>query len=228
MTAPISVVIPTLNAEAELGGCLAALTPGLTGGLIREVVIVDGGSTDKTILVGYDAGARIILSSAAGRGRQLRTGGLNARGDWILFLHADTQLDADWSRPVAYHLSASSGKAAAFTLRYRSDAKEARWLEKRANLRARLLGLPYGDQGLLISRAMYQGLGGFESLPLMEDVDMIRRIGRKNLTLLDCPAHTSAAKYERDGWRKRAWSNAWLVTRYLAGADPHKLARAYD
>lgn len=227
MPAPFSVIIPTLNAEAEIGACLASLVPGLEAGLIREVILVDGGSADKTILIGSNWGTRIIRCAAAGRGRQLRTGGLNARGDWLLFLHADTWLHEGWPQSIHTHMNACPEKAAAFRLQFRSEAKEARWLEKRANRRARLLGLPYGDQGLVIPKSLYSEVNGFSDMPLMEDVEIVRKIGRKRLALLDCPALTSAAKYERDGWRGRAWSNAFRLTRYLMGASAEKLAKDY-
>lgn len=228
MPAPLSIIIPTLNAEKELQACLASLVPGLEAGLIREVIVVDGGSTDNTILIAYKWGARIICSAVKGRGRQLRTGGLNAKGRHLLFLHADTWLEESWPAPVKTHVTNASETAGAFRLHYRSDDKQARWLENRANSRARLFGLPYGDQGLLLSKAFYDQLGGFKDLPLMEDVDLVRRIGKKRLVLYDCKALTSAEKYERDGWRKRAWSNALLLTRYLMGASPEKLARQYN
>ncbi len=227
MPAPISVIIPTLNAERELQGCLTSLIPGLEAGLIREAVIVDGHSTDQSVPIACDWGARVICASDKGRGHQLRTGAINARGDWLLFLHADTQLGPGWVQAVRHHMETAPSKAAAFSLQYRSEARQARWLERRANLRARVLGLPYGDQGLLISRAFYDALGGIEPLPLMEDVDIVRRIGKSRLELLPCAALTSAEKYERDGWRKRAWANALLLIRYYLGASPEKLAGKY-
>ena len=227
MPAPLSIIIPTLNAQADLPGCLAALTPGLMTGLIREVLVIDGGSTDRTILHAHEAGARVICG-VRGRGRQLHCGARNARGDWLLFLHADTQLSETWAQCVASHVKQNPEKAAAFQLAYRSDHKNARWLEKRANQRARLLGLPYGDQGLLMHRTLYEEVGGFADIPLMEDVDIARRLGRQRLVLMKSQAHTSAQKYETDGWRKRAWRNASLLIQYLTGTSPEKLAKRYN
>lgn len=227
MPAPVSVIIPALNAEKEIEACLESLVPGLAAGLIREVIVVDGGSDDHTIFLAFKWGARIICAAEKGRGRQLRTGGLNAKGDWLLFLHADTHLDECWPDAVIRHMTENQGHAGAFELRFRSDAKQARWLERRANARAKKAGLPYGDQGLFLSKSFYDALGGFADMPLMEDVEMVRRIGKKRLQHFDCRALTSAAKYERDGWRKRAWSNAFLLTRYFMGANPEKLAKAY-
>ena len=103
----------------------------------------------------------------------------------------------------------------------------AKRIAARANRRARWLGLPYGDQGLLLPRALYDEVGGYEDLPLMEDVRIVQKIGKSRISILSAEARTSAAKYERDGWRKRSWHNAMLISRYLLGASPQKLAAKY-
>ena len=226
MPAPLSIIIPTLNAAADLPLCLESLLPGLEAGLIREVIVADAGSSDATRAIAGASGATVI-DCAAGRGRQLRAGADAARGEWLLFLHADTALSRDWAERAAVHMGTRPGMAAAFTLKYRSDAGAARWLEARANRRARWFGLPYGDQGLLITRALYNEIGGYADIPLMEDVRIVRAIGKARLVILAAEARTSAAKYERDGWRRRAWKNAWLVARYLMGAPPEALAKVY-
>ena len=226
MPAPLSIIIPTLNAAADLPLCLESLLPGLEAGLIREVIVADAGSSDATRAIAGSSGASVI-DCAAGRGRQLRAGADAARGEWLLFLHADTALSRDWAERAAVHMGTRPGMAAAFTLKYRSDAGAARWLEARANRRARWFGLPYGDQGLLITRALYNEIGGYADIPLMEDVRIVRAIGKARLVILAAEARTSAAKYERDGWRRRAWKNALLVARYLMGASPEALAKVY-
>ncbi|MEH6745157.1 TIGR04283 family arsenosugar biosynthesis glycosyltransferase [Hyphomonas sp.] len=226
MPAPLSIIIPTLNAAGDLPDCLQALMPGLELGLIREVIVSDGGSEDATPRIAGDTGAT-FLTGAKGRGAQLAAGANAARGDWLLFLHADTILSPDWAERAAHHMERRAKSAAAFTLKYRSDDRAARWLEARANRRARIFGLPYGDQGLLLSRKLYEAVGGFADVPLMEDVMIARALGKKRLVLLSAEARTSAEKYERDGWRKRAWSNAWLLTRFLMGVSPETLAKAY-
>ena len=226
MPAPLSIIIPTLNAARDLPDCLQALMPGLELGLIREVIVSDGGSEDATPRIAGDTGAS-FLTGPAGRGAQLAAGARAARGDWLLFLHADTQLSPDWAERAAHHIERRADKAAAFTLKYRSDDRAARWLEARANRRARVFGLPYGDQGLLLSRKLYDSVGGYADVPLMEDVMIARALGMKRLVLLSAEARTSAEKYERDGWRRRAWQNAFLLFRFLSGASPEKLAKAY-
>ena len=226
MPAPLSIIIPALNAAADLPLCLEGLMPGLEAGLIREVIVVDGGSTDATARIAGSAGATLV-ESPPGRGKQLIAGSQAARGEWLLFLHADTVLSRDWPERAASHMGTRPGMAAAFTLKFRSDARAARWLEARANRRARWMGLPYGDQGLLISRALYEEIGGYSDVPLMEDVMIVRALGKKRLVILDAEARTSAAKYERDGWRRRSWKNALLLVRFLMGAKPEDLAREY-
>ena len=227
MPAPLSIIIPTLNAAADLPLCLESLMPGLEAGLVREVIVSDGGSEDATVVISEAAGAR-LMTGASGRGAQLSAGAEAARGEWLLFLHADTALSRDWAERVAQHMNHAADKAATFTLKYRSDARPARWLEARANRRARWMGLPYGDQGLLISRPLYDAVGGYPTVPLMEDVMIVQAIGKQRLVILDAEARTSAVKYERDGWRKRGWRNAWLLTRFLMGAKPEDLAKAYS
>ena len=226
MSSVLSVIVPALNAESDLPLCLESLMPGLSAGLIREVVLVDGGSEDATPLIAEETGCRLV-TSAPGRARQLRMGAETARGDWLLFLHADTALSRDWTERVDTHIRERPDKAAAFTLAFRSDASAARWLASRANRRTRWFGLPYGDQGLLISRQLYEEIGGYPDQPLMEDVALVRAVGKSRLSLLSAEARTSAAKYERDGWRRRAYRNAWLLVRYLMGARPERLARDY-
>jgi rSAM/selenodomain-associated transferase 2 len=226
MPSPITVIIPTLNAAASLPACIDALMPGLEAGLIRELIISDGGSTDATAAIAEGAGARLI-AGAKGRGAQLAAGAREARGDWLLFLHADTCLSRDWAERVEAHLSERPGKAATFTLAFRSDAGAAKRVAALANWRARNFGLPYGDQGLLISRALYDAVGGYQDLPLMEDVALVRAIGKAKLAILSAEARTGAERFEREGWNARSLRNTLLVARYLMGAKPDELAKAY-
>lgn len=201
---------------------------GLEAGLIREVIVVDGGSDDQTCRLAEGSGATVITATDRGRAAQLRLGADKARGDWFLFLHADTALSRDWAERAGAHISERPNKAAAFTLAYRSDHPMAKVVARRANWRARSLGLPYGDQGLLVSRKLYAEIGGYPDVPFMEDVKIIRALGKKQLSILSAEARTDASKYDRDGWRKRSWRNAFLVTRYFLGADPEKLAKSYS
>lgn len=227
MPAPLSIIIPAYNAAANLPLCLSSLMPGLEAGLIKEVLVVDGGSSDNTARIADGTGATVLASPQKGRAAQLRHGADNARGNWLLFLHADTALSRDWAERVQAHIAQRPQNAATFTLAYRSDHPMAKTVARRANWRARTLGLPYGDQGLLISRKLYDTVAGYPETPFMEDVQIVRAIGKSRLSHLSAEARTDANKYERDGWRKRGWANAWLITRYLLGASPEKLAKRY-
>lgn len=225
MRAALSVIIPTLNAEKQLPGCLAALMEGLEAGLVRELVISDGGSEDATLRIADEVGA-ILVQGEASRGGQLRRGALAAQGDWMLVLHADTVLDPGWSDCVQDHIAFKPEKAAYFRLRFDARGIAPRLVAGWANIRARLFGLPYGDQGLLISRDLYGSIEGYPDQPLMEDVAIVRMLQGQ---LLEIPlsARTSAEKYVKEGWLRRGCRNLWTLLRYLAGADPHDLARSY-
>lgn len=220
MPAPISVVVPTLNAGAGLGPTLAALMEGVDAGLIAELIVSDGGSTDETLKLADGWGANIVKGPPS-RGGQLRRGCGVARAEWFLIVHADTVLSVGWSEAVSAHLG--QRYAGYFKLRFdRGGRAVAAW----ANLRSRFLGLPYGDQGLLIRRDLYTRVGGYEDIPLMEDVALARALDGK-LVRLDATAVTSAEKYRRHGWLRRGARNLWTLIRYLAGIDPEVLAAAY-
>ena len=165
MRAKLSVVIPTLNAAAALPACLSALMAGVETGLIRELVISDSGSQDATMAIAEEAGA-VQVSGPPSRGGQLRRGAGAAGGDWLLFLHADSQLPDGWTDAVEAQMAA--GRPACFRLKFDARGMAPALVAGWANLRSRLLGLPYGDQGLLISRADYDAIGGFPDIPLME------------------------------------------------------------
>jgi len=221
----LSLVIPTLDAAAELGRTLAALAPECAG---DEIVVADGGSRDATVSVAEAAGARVV-AAPRGRGSQLCAGAEAACGDWLLFLHADTRPAPGWRDALARFIAdpANAERAAAFRFALDDADPRARRIERGVAWRGRALGLPYGDQGLLIARKFYAALGGYPAIPLMEDVALVRRIGRRRLAILDHPALTSAARYRRDGWWLRPARNVALVSLYFLGVPPRLLARLY-
>ena len=228
MRAPLSIVIPTLNAGGELPGALACLMQGVEAGLVRELVVSDGGSTDGTVALAEEVGARVI-PGPPGRGTQIARGVAGSKGDWILILHADTQLGEGWVEAVERLMArAASGepRAGYFRLRFRAKGVMAGVTAGWANLRSRLFGLPYGDQGLVLPRVLYEEVGGMPDMPLMEDVAIARRL-RGRLVALDAEAATSAARYQATGWIRRGARNLWTLARYMMGADPKALARAY-
>ena len=222
----LSVVIPTLNAARTLSATVASLAPGRD--LIGEILVVDGGSTDGTRAVAEGLGARVV-EAARGRGTQLAAGAGVASGDWLLFLHADTALGLGWAAEAAAFMAADpeGSRAAAFRFALDDAAPAARRLERLVALRCRWLGLAYGDQGLLIGRRLYNALGGFRPIPLMEDIDLIRRVGRRRLVLLTTPAVTSAARYRRGGYLPRSLRNLGCLALYFLGVPPTRLVRLY-
>ena len=220
----LSIVIPTLNEAARLPATLAALA----GGPETEIVVSDGGSQDATAVMAEEAGARVVAGSRA-RGAQLAAGADAATGDWILFLHADTHLDAGWRAVADAFIADPGNRQRAGYGRFRLDDSHprARTLEARVAWRCRRFGLPYGDQGLLIERAFYRSLGGYRPIPLFEDVDLVRRIGRSRLVPLDIDAVTAADRFTRAGYRRRSVANLALLSLYFLGVPPAWLARLY-
>ncbi len=218
----LSVVIPTLNAAGHLAQTLAAYRG------VREIIVIDGGSSDDTRSVAQSAGARVV-SAERGRGPQLHKGATEARSEWLLFVHADTVLSGQWRGDIQAFMAAPSNRLRAATFRFGLDeaSARARRLERRVAWRVRRFGLAYGDQGLLIHRDLYRALGGFRPWPLMEDVDLIRRIGRSRLTVLPSIARTSAQRWRRDGWRRRSARNLGCLTLYFLGVPPRVIARLY-
>ncbi|GFE63461.1 TIGR04283 family arsenosugar biosynthesis glycosyltransferase [Litoreibacter roseus] len=225
MSARVSIIIPTLNAADALPETLDSLLPGVAQGILREVIVSDGGSTDTTRQIADDAGA-VIIEGAAGRGGQIARGTSMAKAPWVLVLHADSHLPPDWVGAVAVHMNEHSGQAAVFRLTFRAKgilpAITAGW----ANLRTRIFHLPYGDQGLLISRAVLDQIGGYPDQPLMEDVAVARAL-KGRLRLLDETITTSAERYQRRGWTRQGARNILTLARYLCGASPDRLARIY-
>lgn len=227
MQAQISIVIPTLDAAATLPRVIEALMEGLHAGLIRELIITDGGSSDATLEIADAAGA-VIVKGPASRGGQLRRGCDLARGTWLMVLHADTRLETGWSTAVAAHLSEEQG-VGYFRLAFRARGLMPVIVAGWANLRAAVFKLPYGDQGMLISHHDYQRVGGFPAQPLMEDVALMRALRRAQVPVMSvpCRAVTSAERYRKAGWVRRGARNLWTLARYFAGTSPERLVQSY-
>ena len=218
----LTIIIPALNAAAHLPSCLAALQTS------DVVLLVDGGSGDDTAARAQQLGA-VVVAAPRGRGSQLRAGAARARTEWMLFLHADTVLEMGWRDEVAVFLSGPGNdqRAAVFHFALDDTAPEARRLERWVEWRTRVLGLPYGDQGLLIHRRLYESIGGYRPIPIMEDVDIMRRIGRRQIVLLKSRAATSAERWRRDGWLGRSARNMFCLSLYFLGVPPRSIARIY-
>ncbi len=211
---------------------LAALIPASAAGVVRQVVIADGGSTDATLEIADELGCDIVRAPR-GRGPQLSAGAAVARHRWLLFLHSDTVLDEGWHREIASFLERvesegeTNARAAVFRFALDDYRSSARWLERIVAMRCAIFALPYGDQGLLISKRHYDRLGGYGDLPLMEDVDLVRRIGRRAIVQLRSRAVTSAERYRRDGYLRRMARNFGCLTLFFLRVPPSLIVRLY-
>ena len=222
----ISAIIPTLNAARHLPATFLSIFDAAVDGFVSEVIVSDGGSEDTTLKIAEDAGATVI-SGERGRGQQLRAGAQAARKPWLLFLHADTALERGWAEEAGAFVRQGGDCAAAFRFRLADNGLQPRLLESAVALRCKLFALPYGDQGLLISRKLYDDVGGFAPIPLMEDVDFVRRLGRQRIAMLKTAAVTSAERFRRDGYFRRSLSNLSCLMSYYRGVPPERLAERY-
>ena len=226
MTHPpsISVVIPAVNTAAMLPTTLRSV-----GSDICEIIVADGGSTDEIFDIDPTRGV-LMVRSEKGRGQQLSAGAAAASGNWLLFLHADSVLPEDWFIDASTFAAdpENTGRAAVFTFALDDLSPQARRVERLVAWRTRRLGLPYGDQGLLISRQHYDHIGGFYHMPLMEDVDIIRRIGRPNIRVLPACVVTSADRYRRGGWWMRPIRNICCLALYFLRVPPRILVWLYQ
>ena len=223
MSAPFSIVIPTLNSARSLPGTLLSMMEGLDAGLICEVVVTDGGSNDATLAIAEAWGAQIIVG-AASRGGQLRRGVAASRGEWIMVLHADSILQDGWAGEVQKRMNECP---LCFSLAFRDSGMAGKLVAVWANLRTDVLRLPYGDQGLLLRRKDYEAAGGYLDQPLMEDVALVCALARR-VSRIRAHACTGAEKYQKQGWMRRGAKNLILLMRYWAGAKPEDLAQAYQ
>ncbi|PWS39113.1 glycosyl transferase family 2 [Falsiroseomonas bella] len=217
----LSVVIPALNAAATLPGTLAAL-----GTAPDELVVVDGGSVDGTAAVAAEGGARVVRAPR-GRGVQIAAGVAAASRPWLLILHADTRLAPGWTEAVRQAMR-DPGRARYFRFALDDDTQAARRLERAVAWRCRVLALPYGDQGLLVHRALLDAVGSMRPLPLMEDVDLVRRLGRARLAALDAAAVTSAERWQREGYLRRSARNLACLSLWFLGVPPRIIQRLYS
>jgi len=193
-------------------------------------IVVNGDPADRSLDALRAAHPDVRwLDTGPGRGGQLAAGAGRATGEWVLFLHADTRLPTGWRSEVTQSARQASYRWGCFRLRLDTPAWQARIIEGAVRVRVRVFRLPYGDQAMFVRRATLEALGGVPRLPLMEDVALARRLGRIGPPFRSAlPAVTSARRWERDGWWRRSARNVWLLTQYMLGAPPERLARTYQ
>ena len=224
MCAPISIVIPTLNSQNTVRKTLASLFEGIEAGIVRELIVVDGGSTDETREIVEECGGKFI-SSAASRGYQLKKGVNLAKGDFIFALHSDSVLEPGWSEIVKKYFNKDAGYYCklSFDIIHPLASMTSTW----ANARSLIFNLPYGDQGLLIPRKLLLENGSYSPIPIMEDVELALRFKGK-LFCMPVVITTSSRKYRKYGWLRQGSKNIVRLLRFLLGADPNNLSDDYN
>lgn len=216
-----SVIIPVYRDAAALERTLAS-----TDFSAAELIV--SATRDDSSLSDLRAARKDIVWVDAPRGRafQMNAGAAFARGDWLVFLHADTRLPAGWSDAIEDANRDPSVAAGCFRFALDSGSSMARLIELGVRLRVAFFGLPYGDQAIFVRRAIFEAMGGYAHLPIMEDVDLVQRLRRRGrLYRSPKPALTSSRRWERDGWIGRTARHLLLIALYFSGVSPERLIR---
>ena len=220
----LSIIIPTLNESNNLPLILSDLSEISNE---AEILIVDSNSKDKTRDIAIINGTRFYKTSKNNRGMQLNYGAKKAKGKWLLFIHADSRLKFNWSKKIMDILKRDSNFIYYFNFKVNNKSFTYRFLEFFVNLRCFLFKTPYGDQGLLISKENFKTLGGYKSIPLMEDYDFISRINKKNLRSLRTPIFTSSRKWDEVSFVWQSLKN-WYFRRLMRkGYSINKIYKKY-
>ena len=220
----ISIIIPTINEANNLPLLLSDLSIIKKEG---EIIIVDCGSEDKTIDLANIYGAKVFKSKEKNRGLQLDMGANNSSGDWLIFLHADTRLTHDWFRKINSVLKKNKNYIYYFKFKINHKKIIYRVLEILVNFRSQYFKKPYGDQGLIIHRTTYFKNNGYRKIPLMEDVDFVRRLSKKDLKQLNLPIFTSSRKWERTNIFLQALKNWNFRRRWSKGESAKSIYSEY-
>ena len=224
----LSIIIPTLNEANNLPLLLSDLN---IWPYDFDLTVVDGGSTDLTISIAKIQGSNVIKSAKKNRGYQLNIGASNAKGDWILFLHADSRLEPTWAKSLSEIIKKKTSEASAwyFDFKLKNSNLGFRLLEIAVAFRSLFFQRPYGDQGLLIHKELYYNSGGFSSLKIMEDLDLITRITKTNtVKRIGENIYTDDIKWENSNIIKRAIKNAKLRNKWRQGCDIDYLSKEYN
>ena len=220
----ISIIIPVLNEAAIIE---ATLTP-LQGGLNLEVIVVDGGSLDRTRALAESLGAR-VFEAPAGRAHQMNVGAAAATGEILLFLHADTALPQGFETLARQVLLRPGVIAGAFALQINADLRGLRLIETLVNWRSRFLQTPYGDQAIFLPAKVFKQLGGFQEIPLMEDFEFVQRLKRiGRIAIAPASVITSGRRWQKIGVLRTTLINQLIVLAYFLGVSPNRLARWYS
>jgi len=221
----ISIIIPTINEANNLPLLLSDLSSIQKE---SEIIIVDCGSKDKTIDIANIYGAKVYKSKEKNRGLQLNMGAKNSIGDWLIFLHADTRLTHNWFRKINLVLKGDKNYIYYFKFKINHKKIMFRVLEILVNFRSKYFKQPYGDQGLIIHRTTYFENHGFRKIPLMEDIDFLRRLNnKKDLKQLNLPIFISSRKWERTNIFLQALKNWNFRRRWAKGESINSIYSDY-
>ncbi|MEH2377189.1 TIGR04283 family arsenosugar biosynthesis glycosyltransferase [Nostoc sp.] len=219
----ISIIIPTLNEAGNIKEAIATTQPSTN----IEIIVVDAGSKDGTVEMAQLLGIKVI-SSSSGRAVQMNAGALAASGDILLFLHADTRLPAGFDEMIRTALQQPGTVAGAFNLRIDALLLSLRWVEWGVKMRSHFYQMPYGDQAIFLTKAMFQQMGGFPELPIMEDFELMRRLKRTGcIVIIPTPVVTSARRWLQKGVFKTTLLNQLVIIAYLLGVSPERICRWY-
>lgn len=219
----ISIIIPTLNEAENIKEAIATTQPNTN----IEVIVIDGGSQDDTVAIAQSLGVKVI-SSSPGRAAQMNTGAVAATEEILLFLHADTCLPTGFDDMVRTALQQSGTVAGAFKLRIDASLFSLRWVEWGINVRSHFYQMPYGDQAIFLTKAVFQQIGGFPELPIMEDFELMRRLKRiGRIVIIPTPVVTSARRWLQKGVFKTTLLNQIVIIAYLLGVSPERIRRWY-
>ena len=219
----VTVVIPTYNSEKTIENTLNSICK-----YFNKIIMVDANSCDLTIQMSKKYNIKII-KSLKGRGPQLILGAEHAATDWIFFLHSDTIIKKNNIIDINQFITntLNNNKAASFKIKFNTNNIWSNLLSKLVNIRSKYLKLPYGDQGLLISRSFYKNIGGYKNIPIMEDVEIIRNIGFRNIKILNSYIITDAERFENQGWIYRSMINLFCLTLYFLGFNINYINKIY-
>ncbi len=219
----ISIIIPVLN-EAQM---IARTISKAQTGTDIEIIVVDGGSNDGTVEIAHSLNVQLI-STIPGRATQMNQGAANAKGDILIFLHGDTLLPAGFDSLVREALGKTNTIAGAFELSIGGKASSLRLVEKIVNWRSLYLEMPYGDQGIFLKANIFKEVGGFPTIPIMEDFELIRQLRKKGqIEIVSAPVLTSGRRWQKFGILKTTLINQIVIISYLLGVSPEILAQWY-
>ena len=218
----LSIIIPTLNESKNLPLLLSDLSEINN---ISEILIIDSTSTDKTKDIALINGTKFYKLNKKNRGLQLNYGAEKAKGEWLLFIHADSRLKFNWSRKVMNISKRDSNLIYYFDFKVNNKSFTYKFLEFFVNLRCFLFKTPYGDQGLFIGKENFKNYGGYKTIPLMEDFDFIRRINKRNLRSLKIPIFTSSRKWDEVNFVWQSYKN-WHLRKLMR--KDYSINRIYE